>query len=87
MSETLTMKAMPYDAQLIVCLIPGGRTRNRGNQIAYMNAEALDIKRRPARKVAHEKAQTRLVKKDDSGTPDLSQHQGFLTANTRVHLV
>jgi hypothetical protein len=84
MSDT---KKMRYDSELIVCLVPGGRNANKGNLIAYMNAEALEAKRKLAKKVAGETATTKLVKAEASGTPDLSAHKSSIKDNTRVYLV
>ena len=87
MSDTKPIKAMNYDGQLIVCLVPGGRDASKGNRIAYMNAEALEAKRRLVSKITAENFRTRLIKADCSGTPDLSAHRSFITSNTRVYLV
>jgi len=74
---------MPYDRQLIYCLVPGGRDANEDNRVAYSNAQALDLKQ----DLAAAGIPSQITTLSARGTPDLSDHQNRIVGNVRVYIV
>jgi len=74
---------MPYDRQLIYCLLPGGRDANNENRTAYSNAKALDLKQ----DLAIAGTPSQLTELTGRGTPDLTAHRNRVVGNVRVYIV